>query len=113
MPNTMHDAIEFSDMPPVYKKSGWLVYTADAKTATVGWPLSALEAMASGTGVCLPDIRPDMKDYIGDAGIVYSDISELEDIIDKPVPTDMREKGFELAKKYDIKKQIHLLTDLW
>lgn len=113
MPITMREAVEFADMPPIYKKSGWLVYTADAKTATVGWPLAALEAMASGTGVCLPNIRPDIKDYIGDAGIVYSNISELEDIIDKPVPNTMREKGFELAEKYDIKKQIHLLTDLW
>lgn len=75
--------------------------------------MAALEAMASGTGVCLPNIRPDIKDYIGDAGIVYSNISELEDIIDKPVPNTMRKKGFELAEKYDIKKQIHLLTDLW
>ena len=83
------------------------------KMHKVGWPLCALEAMASGTGVCLPNIRPDIKDYIGDAGIIYSDIEELKDIITKPVPQQMREKGFELARKYDIRKQIHLLTNLW
>lgn len=112
MPITIHNAVEFSDMPSIYKESAWLVYTADI-SATVGWPLAALEAMASGTGVCLPNIRPDIKDYIGDAGIVYSDIDELKNIIDKPVSSTMREKGFKLAKKYDIQKQIHLLTDLW
>ncbi len=107
------DEVEHDQMPLIYKKHQWLVYTADSIYAKVGWPLAALEAMASGVGVCLPNIRPDMKDYIGDAGIIYSDPNELKDIITKPVPPHMREKGFELARKYDIRKQIHLLTNLW
>jgi hypothetical protein len=113
MPISIEDTVELDEMPAVYKKSAWLVYTASKKNARVGWPLCALEAMASGTGVCLPNIRPDIKDYIGDAGIIYSDIEELKDIITKPVSQQMRQKGFELARKYDIRKQIHLLTNLW
>lgn len=114
-PITIHTPTPHSQMPSIFKQCTWLVYTADPTdpSAQVGWPLAALEAMASGTGVCLPNIRPDIKEYIGEAGIVYSDINELTDIIDKPVPHEMREKGFELAKKYDIKRQIHLLTELW
>jgi glycosyltransferase involved in cell wall biosynthesis len=113
MPVSFEEPVEFDEMPAVYKRSAWLVYTVSKKNAQVGWPLCALEAMASGTGVCLPNIRPDIRDYIGDAGIIYSDIEELKDIITKPVSQQMREKGFELARKYDIRKQIHLLTNLW
>ncbi len=113
MPVSFEESVELDEMPAVYKRSAWLVYTAHKKNTQVGWPLCALEAMASGAGVCLPNIRPDIKDYIGDAGIIYSDIEELKDIITKPVPRQMREKGFELARKYDIRKQIHLLTNLW
>jgi len=112
-PVKMCDEVEYHQMPAVYKEYQWLVYTVNPKLAKVGWPLAAAEAMASGVGVCLPNIRPDMKEYIEDAGVLYSSLEELNEIISKPVPEKMRQRGFEVAKKCDIYQQLHLLTDLW
>lgn len=105
--------VQPEDMPALYKRHGWLVYTACPKLKSVGWPMAIAEAQASGLGVCMPNIRPDLAEYLGGAGYLYDDIRELPDIISKPVPADMRERGFEQAKKSDVRKHIHLLTDLW
>jgi hypothetical protein len=80
---------------------------------TIGWPIAVAEAQAAGVGVCFPNLRPDIQDYLGGAGILYSSLTELVDIISQPVPEEMREKGFEVAKKSDIKTHLHRLTDLW
>ncbi|MEO1184241.1 MAG: hypothetical protein AAFX46_05790, partial [Cyanobacteria bacterium J06636_27] len=71
------------------------------------------EAQAAGVGVCMPNIRPDIKEYIGEAGFIYDSIEEVVDIINKPVPEDIREAGFLQAKKSDIHEHKHLLTELW
>jgi len=110
----IHDAVQPEKMPPIYKRHRWLVYTADKITKNVGWPLAVAEAQASGVGVCLANIRPDLKDYLGEGGgILYDDIEELEDILPGEVPDDMRERGFELCWRSDIGKNITQLTDLW
>ncbi|GAA3972901.1 glycosyltransferase [Allohahella marinimesophila] len=105
--------VQPEDMPAEYKKHQWLVYTADFDLATVGWPMAVAEAQASGTGVCMPNIRPDLKDYVGDAGFLYDSIEEVKDIISRPVPEIMRQAGFEQARRSDIQRHKHLLTDLW
>lgn len=112
-PVQLNEPIEHGDFPEQLKKMQWMVYTADPKLATVGLPMTLLEAQASGVGVCMRNLRPDLEGYLGGAGILYDSVEELVDIIKKPVPDDMRQKGFENAKKYDIKNSIHLLTDLW
>ncbi|MCH2174455.1 MAG: hypothetical protein MK193_01865 [Lentisphaeria bacterium] len=97
----------------VYKQNNWLVYTASFKLGTVGWPLCLLEAQAAGLGVCMANLRPDINDYLGGAGILYKNVAELQDIISQPVPSELREKGFKNSKNRDVKESINLLTDLW
>ncbi|WP_227788999.1 MULTISPECIES: glycosyltransferase [unclassified Nodularia (in: cyanobacteria)] len=105
--------IEPNQMHSEYKKHQWLVYTAAFELATVGWPMAVAEAQAAGVGVCMPNIRPDIRNYVGEAGFVYNSIQEVVDIISKPVPEEMREAGFLQAKKSDIQEHKHFLTDLW
>lgn len=105
--------VEPDQMPGEYKKHRWLVYTASRDHGTVGWPMAIAEAQASGVGVCMPNIRPDLRDYVGKAGFLYNSISEVADIISKPFPEEMQQIGFEHAKKSDIFKHKVILTDLW
>jgi len=112
-PIRIHSPVEPSLMPAQYKKHQWLVYTADKHINAVGWPLSVVEAQASGVGVLLPDLRPDIKDYIGDSGYIYQSMEEVIEIISGSVPDQIREAGFENAKKSDVYDHKVLLTDLW
>ena len=105
--------VEPDDMPAEYKKHQWLVYTASAAINNVGWPLAIAEAQAAGVGVCVQSIRPDFADYVGDAGFLFNSVEEAAEIIANPPPADMRERGFQQAKKSDIRSHLHLLTDLW
>jgi hypothetical protein len=106
-------AVEPEDMPGEYKKHQWLVYTASREIGTVGWPMSIAEAQASGVGICMANIRPDLRQYIGEAGFLYDSVSDVVDLISKPVPQEWREMGFEQAKKSDIFVHKTILTDLW
>lgn len=106
------DPIRPEDMPREYKKNRWLVYTGDFDR--VGWPAAIAEAQASGVGVCMPSLRPDLAEYVGKgAGVIYDSIDELSEIVARPVPEEMREHGFAQARKSDIEGHKHLLTDLW
>lgn len=108
------DPVQPEDMPGEYKKHRWLVYTGDFDIPTVGWPMAIAEAQAAGVGVCMPNLRPDLAQYVGEgAGVLYDTIDELPAIVSGPVPEEMRERGFEQAKKSDIERHKHLLTDLW
>lgn len=108
VPPISHDA-----MPAEYKKHEWLVYTAHPSMKSVGWPMAVAEAQAAGVGVCLAHIRPDLKDYVGDAGYLYTDLAKVKELISGPVPREMREAGFEQARKSDVRAHIHKLTDIW
>lgn len=102
-----------NEMPFEYKKHRWLVYTASREKGTVGWPVSVAEAQASGVGACVPNLRPDLKQYVGEAGYVYESLAEARDIITKPFPEEKREMGFEHARKSDIGRHKEILTRLW
>lgn len=108
IPPVSHD-----HMPAEYKKHEWLVYTAHPDMKSVGWPMAVAEAQAAGVGVCIADIRPDLRDYVGGAGNLYRDIREVKDIISAPPSAESREAGFEQARKSDVNSHIHKLTDLW
>ncbi|MFB0613900.1 hypothetical protein [Aurantiacibacter poecillastricola] len=102
------------DMPSEYKKHRWLVFTENVETPASGWPIAVAEAQASGVGVCIPSLRTDLAQYVGSgAGVLYDSVEELPAIVAGKVPKAMRERGFEQAKKYDIERHKHLLTDLW
>ena len=75
--------------------------------------MAIAEAQAAGVGVCMANIRPDLKQYIGDAGFLFDTIDEARKIISQPVPEDIREAGFVQAEKSNINNHISLLTDLW
>lgn len=105
-------AIEPDEMRAEYKRHRWLVYTADPTLATVGWPMSVAEAQAAGVGVCMQDIRPDLREYLG-PGILYRSIDEVAKLVRGPVPEEIREAGFEHARRSDVERHKHLLTDLW
>jgi glycosyltransferase involved in cell wall biosynthesis len=104
--------VELEDMPAEYKKHRWLVYTA-SKKATVGWPMAVAEAQASGVGVCIANVRPDLRDYVGQAGFLYNTLSEVPEIISKPFPEELRQMGFQQARKSDIFEHRNLLFKLW
>jgi glycosyltransferase involved in cell wall biosynthesis len=105
--------VEPEDMRAEYKKHEWLVYTASRDMNSVGWPMAVAEAQAAGVGVCLPNIRPDLNEYVGGAGFLYNSVSEVAEILRKPFPDEMRQMGFEQAKKSDIVRHKTILTDLW
>lgn len=106
--------VEHDAMPREYKQHRWLVLTADPANNTWGWPMVIAEAQAAGVGVCMPALRPDLAHYVGEgAGILYDTIDELPAIVSGPVPEEMRMRGFEQARKSDIARHKHLLTDLW
>lgn len=107
------DPIPHRLMPAEYKKHEWLVYTASPDINSVGWPMAVAEAQAAGVGVCLAGVRPDMQEYVGAAGHLYKDIESVRELISRPMPAPMREAGFEQARGWDIRDQIHKLTDLW
>jgi hypothetical protein len=109
---------EPEEMPREYKKHRWLVYTAkagdkDAGVPTVGWPMAVAEAQAAGVGALLQNIRPDVKEYVGEAGFVFDTIDEARRIISQPFPDELRELGFEHARRSDIREHLPLLTGLW
>ena len=64
-------------------------------------------------GVCFPNLRPDVKEYLGGSGFLYDSIREVPKIISQSYPDKMREIGFEQAKKSDIAIHKKLLVNLW
>lgn len=72
--------VELEEMPAEYKKHRWLVYTA-ASGGNVGWSLAIAEAQASGVGVCMANIRADLREYTGPAGFLYDNLPEVVKLI--------------------------------
>lgn len=112
-PVTIVPPIQPDDMPPEYKKHRWLLYTASKEVGTVGWPLSVAEAQASGVGVLIQNIRPDLAEFVGPGGYVFDTLDEARAIITQPFPEEKRELSFRHAEKSDIEGHIGLLYQLW
>jgi glycosyltransferase involved in cell wall biosynthesis len=107
------DPVDPDEMPALYKRHRWLAYTASTKIRSVGWPIAVAEAQAAGVGVCLPNLRPDLRQFVGDGALLYESRAELEDMLKQPVPDVMREAGFEQARRSDVKGHLSRLTALW
>lgn len=105
--------VPHAEMPALYKRHEWMVYTADPVIGTVGWPVSVAEAQASGVGVCVPNLRPDLAEYVGPAGFVYDSFDELREILSAPYPETMRRAGFAHARRSDVHESLERLTGLW
>lgn len=105
--------VQPDDMPREYKKHRWLVYTASKQLNTVGWPASLAEAQASGVGVLVQNIRPDLKEYVGTGGYVFDSLDEAQRIISNPFPEEKRQAAFLNAEKSNADSHIDLLYQLW
>ena len=112
-PVSIRAPVQHDAMPGVYKRAEWLCYTADWSRPAVGWPVAVAEAQASGVGVLLPKLRDDLADYVGPAGFLYERVEEAREILQGRYPDTLRKAGFEHARKSDIRRHLHLLTDLW
>jgi glycosyltransferase involved in cell wall biosynthesis len=112
-PVNVHDPVEPLEMPHEYKKHRWMVYTACPERKTVGWPLAVAEAQAAGVGVCLANVRPDLAQYLGGGGFLFDRIGDVQKIVSQPVPDEIREIGFEQARKSDVRQHIDVLERLW
>lgn len=104
------------DMPDVYPRYDWLIYPADPAINKVGLPVGIIEAQASGIGVCwqeLPGRRQEQLDFLGGGGFLYKSLDEIPEILSRPYPEEMREAGFEAARRCDIEQHKHLLSEVW
>ena len=95
------------------QKNNWLLYTACPKLKTVGWPMAIAEAQASGLGILMRNIRPDLKAYIGNAGYLYNTPEEASAILRGEYPQEMREEGFRQAEKSSLSNHVKLLNSIW
>ena len=112
-PATVQAPVPIAEMPRRYKEHRWLVYTACPTLKTVGWPMAIAEAQASGTMVCMANIRPDLRAYVGEAGFLYDSVEHAAEILRAPIPPAKRELGFDQARQSDIHRHKHLLTERW
>lgn len=113
-PVHLNAPVEPADMPREYKRHRWLLVTASPDVIfSRGWPVSVAEAQAAGVGVCMYNLRPDLKEYVGECGFLYDSMAEARKIVSGEFPEEMRQAGFEHARKSDIRRHKHLLTDLW
>ena len=105
--------VDPEDMPPEYKKHAWLVYTASKVENTVGWPMALIEAMASGVGVCMQNIRGDLRQVVGDAGYLFDSPADVVDRLRVDPTAQERARAFEWAEQYDFRRELPLLTRMW
>jgi hypothetical protein len=75
--------------------------------------MAVAEAQAAGVGVCVPNLRPDLREYVGPAGFLYDSIDEVVGIVSEPFPAKLRDLGFEHAKRSDLSRHKAGLVDLW
>lgn len=100
-------------MLPEYKKHEWMVLTSARQMPYAGWPIGVAEAQAAGVGVCMQNIRPDLRDYVSDAGFIFDTVEDARRIVSQPFPAELRERGFENARRSDIRVTIGDLERLW
>lgn len=117
--NSIHNRVNIKKcvepwlMAREYKQHHWLLYTACPYLKTVGWPMAIAEAQASGLGILMRNIRPDLKEYIGGAGFLYNTPDEASNILRNKYPEDMREKGFKIAERSSLNTHLQLLQTIW
>lgn len=112
-PVEIRDTVEPYKMPGVYKRAEWLIYSANPEVPTVGWPMAIAEAQASGCGVLVNRVRADLEEYVGGGGYLFEDIDEAKRLLRQPYPEELREIGFEQARKSDIRINIRKLHKMW
>lgn len=51
--------------------------------------MSVAEAQAAGVGVCFPNLRPDLAEYLGGAGYLYDSLAEVAQVVAKSPPVGL------------------------
>ncbi len=105
--------VAHSVMLAEWKKHTWLVYPGSPGINSIGWPIAVAEAWAAGVGVCMQRLRPDLDEYIANCGVLFDDVDELPDVLQRDPDPAMRERAHTRTMGMDIRKHIHLLYDLW
>ena len=106
--------IQREQMPAEYVRHQWLIYGACPTLKTVGYPLMIAEAQAAGVGVIAYHLRPEMADYVTDAGYLYNTPEDIIRLIKQPFDATRRAAARALAaERYDIRKNITALEDAW
>lgn len=105
--------VEPDDMPAVYKRHRWLVYTASKEIGTSGWPMMVAEAQAAGVGVVMRNLRADIADWVGPGGYVFDSLDDAARIVSQPFPEEKRRLSFAHARQHDVSNHLGVLTDLW
>jgi glycosyltransferase involved in cell wall biosynthesis len=103
-------------MPQIYPLYDWVVYPSDCSLNKVGLPMVLAEAMASGVGVCwqeLPGRREEQLDFLGGAGHLFSDITQVPALLADQYDEARRVAGIESARRFDIEGHKYLLSDIW
>ena len=61
----------------------------------------------------MANIRPDLRDYAGPSAFFYESLDEALKTISQPFPDELRQMGFEQARKSDVFQHRSLLFRLW
>jgi glycosyltransferase involved in cell wall biosynthesis len=104
------------EMADVYPRYDWLIYPGNPRINKIGFPVGIAEAQASGLGVCwqeLPGRREEQLEFLAGGGFVFRTVEELPAILGRPYPEEMRQRGFENARRCDIQGHKGLLTEVW
>jgi hypothetical protein len=75
--------------------------------------VAVAEAQASGVGVCMQNVRPDVAEYVGDCGFVFDTVDEIAGLIAGEFPSELRRRGFEHARRSDARSHIAALEEMW
>lgn len=105
--------VQHDVMPGVYKNHRWLLYTACPDLGTVGWPLAVAEAQASGLGVCIENIRGDLRQFLGPSGFLLESLEEASDLLARPPSEESRQAGFDQARRSDAALHVASLGKVW
>ena len=112
-PVRIYSPVPHHKMPEVYGKNSWLLYTACTLKKTIGWPIAISEAMAAGLGICMPNVRDDLQDYVGPTLKIYNSVKQAAEIVASPPNKSDLEAARTKVLKYDIRHTIKPLLQLW
>jgi len=103
------------DIPKLYKKHDIFILSSNWE----GFGLVAIEAMAAGLPVIASDV-PGLKEIVKDAGIIFTpkDFKSLAENIlnvsnNQVLYDNLRKKGLDKAKQYDIKSLVEKTLNLY
>lgn len=108
----IRDWVPHGQMPNVWSQHRWFVYPGPPQQG-FGWPVGVVEAWAAGVGVCIQRVRPDIEQYVGDAAVLFDDVSELPSVLQSAPDASLLARGRGRAETMDIRVHGGRLLDAW